>query len=303
MDSKGNLSVLGEIFGQHTDSGSPLPFLQLGDIFTKGLDDQVYLVMSASCDLQFVPKEVSKSRIPDRNATILLLPGRICLPNECPKDSLSTGLIKISSEWRAIVWDRTKLTGVPHCLIRPLLQTGTGYNHSVRLRTARALEIQQRVFHQASTIGLEIQPPFVDELDVQVFARKAECFVKSGETIKGGLIRFHMLRTSVSVLVFKQAAIESLTTVLDAALIGEEQTAEGKKLAQLIGRIVANSSVLSRTPLAEPEAGKVKAVKAGDKFQKIAIEGLGLVVRKPSIADEDWGKIYYAIISIGNANE
>ena len=294
-------SGLPKLFATHNDPKTPLPFLQLGDIFSKGLDDPVYAVMSASCDLQFVPEEVSTSRIPDRRDTILLLPGTICLPNECPKKSLSTGLVKINGEWRAVVWDRRKLTGLPHCLVRSLLQEDAGYNHSIRLRTARALELQQQVFHQASRIGLEVQPPFSDKLDLQVFARKADGVVQADKTITAGMIRFHM--PGASVLVIKKSAIDELIEILNALVVGGEQTNEGTKLSQLIESINRHASALSRTPLAEPAFGKIKAIKSADKSSGVAINGLGLLVREPSDALEDCPNSFNAVISIGNSSD
>ncbi len=298
MSSGQNLAGLAKIFGTQNDPKLPLPFLQLGDIFSKEVDDEVFIVMNASCNLQFVPEEISRSRIPDRNDTILLMPGSICLPNECDDKALSTGLIKICDKWRAIVWNPSKLTGVPHCLIRPLLQDAQ-YDHSLRLRTARALELQQQVFHHASRIGLEVQPPLTNELDIQVFARKGEGFVQSGETIKRGIIRFHTPRASV--LVLKQASIDELCNRLEGALLGDENSKEGKKLSQLIEKININASALSRTPLFVPEAEKVKTLKAADRFPKIVIDGLALVFREPSQPDETWAKSHSAIVSIGNA--
>jgi hypothetical protein len=289
------------MFWKHADTGEPLPFLQLGDVFSKGINDPVYVVMSASCDLQFVPKEVSTSRIPDRRDTILLLPGSTCLPNECPKKSLSTGLIKINDAWRAVTWDRNKLTGVPHFLIRPLLQHNAGYNHSTRLRTPLALELQQQVFHQASKIGLEVQPPLADELDIRVFTKGAAGFVPTRAPIKRGTIRFHM--PGKSVLVFKQSSLEMLVETLKEALAGNEDTTEGIKLAQLISKIFTNTSLLARTPLVEPELGAIKAFKAVDKFPRVALDGLALVVGQTDSTAMDGTKQISAIIRIGNSDE
>ena len=300
MNSDSTVNDLPSFFAIQDDPETTLPFLQLGDIFTKGNNDPVYAVMSAACDLQFAPEDVSKSRVPDRNDTILLLPGTLCLPNECPDKSLSTGLIKINGNWRAIVWDRQKLTGIPHCLVRPILQENEGYNHLYRLRTARALELQQKVFHEASRIGLEVQPRFADEMDFQMFVKTTQGYEEADEAISGGVIRFHIRDNSV--LVFKQSAIEKIILVLTAASSGETEIADEAKLTQLVGRIEKNASLLSRTPLVEHAAEKVGALKAAEKSQPLAIDGLGLVVQEPS-TDINVGKNRFcAIVRIGNHN-
>lgn len=280
------------------DPDEPLPFLQLGDVFYRDYSEPIYLILNASCDLQFVPKTVGNVREANRDATILLLPGSVRKLEDTPKSKLSTGLVKFKGEWCRFDWDREKLTSIPHCLVRSLLQK-SGYEHKLRLQMARALEIQQCVFHHHSRIGLEVQPPLSRDLDVSVYVKKPEGFKQSGDIISGGMIRFHT--PGKTVLVIKQPTVDELYERLRPALANVDR--ENKKLSQLCDRIRTNAAKLCRTPLVEPESGKLIAIKSASKLVSIAIDGLGLTVSDSSEPNANWQNNFLAVICIGNSDE
>lgn len=218
MSDSPSMALLGWV-----DDLRPLPYLQLGDLFVRSVSKPVYVVISAGCDLQYVPEHVSLSRPRSRDDTVLLLPGELRPVNDKPKSTFNTGLIKYCDQWYAIDWHREKLISLAHCMIRKLLQDNE-YMHSTRLRVSRAIELQQSVFHKSSQIGLDVQPPLSDELSIVVFAKKEEGVQQIGEKIGRGAVRFHTGRSESgqgAVVVIKDHAIEHLTQRLNEALNGE----------------------------------------------------------------------------------
>jgi len=268
--------------------------LQLGDIFSKTDADPVFAVINAACDLQFVPKAIPSTRSPDPARTVYLLPGALRDLKECPKNELTTGLVEINKKWRCIVWDRNKLIAIPHCQVERMLKE-KGYDHLIRLRTARALELQQQVFHEASRIGLEVQPPLCEELRIHIFVSKSGQFVSTGNVIESGLVRFHTPK--LSVLVIKPSAIDRICEMLLASPDGEG-SGNVKALRQAEQRLRAAAALLSKTPLSEPSSDKPSAVKPAKGYTGNEVTGIGIVCSTDLSGSMSWNQNFAAVLGI-----
>jgi hypothetical protein len=190
------------------DDEEELPYMQLGDLLVKDEKALVFAVLSASCELQFVPTHVHKDRERLRDDTVLLVPGRMRTVGapQAKKSQTTAGLIEWNGTPYCIDWFDGKLVGLPHCTLRKMLEE-RGYLHHRRLQMARALELQQAVLSKLSRIGLEVRPPFPRDIKITLFNRQADqSFVKLGEPVaKGGLL-FHGRKADQRVLVLRRSA-------------------------------------------------------------------------------------------------
>jgi hypothetical protein len=190
------------------DDKKELPYVQLGDLLVKDEKSLVFAVLSASCELQFVPTHVHKDRERLRDDTVLLVPGRMRTAGapQVKKSQTTAGLIEWNGTPYCIDWFDGKLIGLPHCTLRKLLQD-RGYLHHRRLQTARALELQQVVLSKLSRIGLEVRPPFPRDIKITLYARKADqSFVKLADVVAQGGLLFHGRKADQRVLVLRRTA-------------------------------------------------------------------------------------------------
>jgi hypothetical protein len=190
------------------DDKQELPYVQLGDLFIKDERSLVFAVLSASCELQFVPPHVHKDRERLRDDTVLLVPGRLRTVGaaRAKKSQTTAGLVVWNGVAFCIDWFDGKLLGIPHCALRKLLQDH-GYLHHRRLQTARALELQQAVLSKLSRIGLEVRPPFPRDIKVTLYGRQADqSFVQLGDPIAQGGMLFHGRKADQRVLVLRRSA-------------------------------------------------------------------------------------------------
>lgn len=190
------------------DNDRDLPYMQLGDLLIKDEKSLVFAVLSAACELQFVPAHVQKGHERLRDETVLLVPGRlrpVGKPNE--KDAQTTaGFVEWQGTAYCIDWFGSKLLGVPHCALRPMLED-RGYLHVQRLQTARALELQQAVLSKLSRIGLEVRPPFPRDIKITLYGRQADqSFKKLGDPVAQGGLLFHGRTPQERVLVLRRSA-------------------------------------------------------------------------------------------------
>ncbi len=199
----GNTDSLLNFYGRN-DDGRSLPFVQLGDVFVKDNQSNVFAVINASCDLQMVPADVSKTRkkkgrTRSRDDSVLLLPGETCELGMTSPIALTTELFAISEKYYAIVWKPKQLVSVPHCCLRMLLED-RGYLHEVRLQMDRAIELQQEAFASNSRVGLEVQPQLSRTVGLRISVRVSGSFKPLGDDIllAGGI--FHTRSQTVLVV-------------------------------------------------------------------------------------------------------
>jgi hypothetical protein len=193
------------------DDDEPLPYVQLGDLFIKDEKSLVFAVLSASCELQFVPSQVHKDRERLRDDTVLLVPGKMRSVGAKPySDAVTTaGLVEWNGSAYCIDWFYGKLLGLPHCSLRKLLEK-QDYQHQRRFQTTRALELQQAVLSKLSRIGLEVRPPFPRDIKVTLFGRKADqSFGPLGNTVAQAGLLFHGRKPDHRVLVLRRSVFFS----------------------------------------------------------------------------------------------
>ncbi|MCL4201244.1 MAG: hypothetical protein KJ000_02035 [Pirellulaceae bacterium] len=187
------------------DDERDLPYMQLGDVLVKNEKSLVFAVLSASCELQFVPTHVHRDHERLRDDTVLLVPGRMRKVGapQAKNSHTTSGLMEWNGTPHCIDWFDGKLVGVPHCTLRNLLQD-RGYLHHRRLQTARALELQQAVLSNLSRIGLEVRPPFPQDIKIALYGREPDqSFVLLGKAVPQGGLLFHGGRSDQRVLVLR----------------------------------------------------------------------------------------------------
>ena len=175
------------------DDDLDLPYVQLGDLLIKDHSSLVFAVLSASCDLQYVPAHVHRNRPRLRDDTVLLVPGRmrtIGTP-QAKKSQTTAGLIEWNGVPYCIDWFGGKFVGIPHCALRKLFQD-RGYLHHRRLQTAHALELQQAVLSKLSRIGVEVRPPYPRDIKITLYGRQPDqSFAQLGDSLAQAGMLFH----------------------------------------------------------------------------------------------------------------
>lgn len=208
--------------GMAANDDHNLPFVQLGDIFYHSSECLLFAVVNASCDLQYVPDHVWKARkVKERDArtrdkldSVLLVPGSLRIATQSPTSQLTTGLIRIDSEWRAIDWFPKQMISIPHGAIRSVLQN-RGYRHECRLQMSRAIELQQSCFAQHSRVGLEVQPPLHREVTIKLFANVDGVISPFETDPKIEAVAFHSSQHRVAVI--KYDALSQLRDVVESS--------------------------------------------------------------------------------------
>lgn len=277
-----------------TDKREKLPFLQLGDLFFRNHEDLVFVVMSAACDLQYVPEAVSSHRQRERDDTVLLLPGMVRKLDEKQRSGLNTGLIRIDAEWFTIDWYREKLIGLPHCMIRQFLEHA-GYSHSQRLETARAIELQQLVFHKASRIGLEVQPPLSKELSLKILAQKSSGIQQIGNVIQRGAVSFHARESAVVVL--KYTAISEISDRLSTAQSGEIDR-NLTLLQRASESFEANAAIVGKRTIKAPDANNISPIFLEGGHEKVKLDRIGITRGPVNVKEMNMSSKMSVVLSV-----
>lgn len=265
------------------DDGRDLPFLQLGDVLIKDESSLVYCVLSASCDLQFTPESVSTSRPRERDDTVLLLPGKLRRVPPFSKARATTGLIEWNKQWFCIDWIEDKLLGLPHCVVRTLLED-KAYQHQRRLLVARAIELQNTVLSWVSRIGLDVQPPFPMECEIAIFGRQVDdSFVQLGSVLAPAGLVFH--GRVQPALVLRDSCFHQLAERMrvHSSSLGETINSNRKVtngISQAI-EIFTSRMIGMKLPIVVPEDSSTKSLRVMDGTNKgSAINQIALRVGK-----------------------
>lgn len=248
------------------DDDRDLPYMQLGDLLIKDERSLVFAVLSAACELQFVPPHVQKGHERLRDETVLLVPGKlrkVGKPNE--KDSQTTaGLVEWKGVAYCIDWFGSKLLGVPHCTLRAMLED-RGYLHVQRLQTARALELQQAVLSKLSRIGLEVRPPFPRDIKITLYGRQADLsFKKLGDPVAKGGMLFHGRTPQERVLVLRRSAFFSFADEMKkhSDAVGAAAGTDAKLKANLPAAVTVFTEAMGglKLPIEIPNSQEAKAI-------------------------------------------
>lgn len=283
-----------------TDDGADLPFLQLGDLLIRDEASLVYAVLTASCDLQFTPENVSKARPRERDDTVLLLPGSLRRIGEAAKSKpkVTTGLLQWQNVWYSVDWSEGKVVGLPHCVVRRLFEA-SNYKHERRLQMGRALELQQNVISHISRIGLEVQPPLPMDLSLSVYAKKLDnTFVMLGTSIVKGALVFHLREKAQPVLVLRQTAFHELRIRMQNHAAGlTSQGTQARGIVEKMHAVIKNffdKMIGLKVPILMPESpapGGLKHVDTANPKKSLPVTWLWIQLggggQVPAITNKD----------------
>jgi hypothetical protein len=169
---------------------SPVPPAQLGDVFVKDGEDQIYMVLNAACDLAFAPHT---SRTCDLDQAIMLIPGRLTPLYEAPSDMKlpRTELFAHEKKLFRVIWRDDRVVSIPYKDLFSRMKQ-SGHERRYRLRLPYALLVQQAFASRLTRVGLPVAPPICVAVDVH-----AHCIDDAGNgravcaPVKGGAFVIH----------------------------------------------------------------------------------------------------------------
>ncbi len=295
-------SELLELLGMQDDKNE-LPYMHLGDLLVKDATSLVFAVLSASCDLQFVPTYIHKNRERLRDDTVLLVPGRFRTVDtpQVKGTQTTAGLIEWNGTPYCIDWFDGKLVGLPHCTLRKLLQD-RGYQHHLRLQTVRALELQQAVLSNLSRIGLEVRPPFPRDVNIVLYGRKEDnTFTSLGKPeaiIRAGVL-FHGRKHDERLLVLRRTTFYEFLKRLETHRTEAANNNLVPALNEAIQVFKQNMIGMTR-PIVVPNGSEVSHLamftkaKKPDKTDRIGIR-FGKFDTAPELNTNDSKKIMFCV--------
>lgn len=287
------------------DDGQELPYVQLGDLLIKDEKSLVFAVLSASCELQFVPSHVHTDRERLRDDTVLLVPGRLRIVGspQAKKSQTTAGLVEWNNSFYCIDWFDGKLLGIPHCALRKHFQN-RGYQHHRRLQTARALELQQAVLSKLSRIGVEVRPPFPRDIKITLYGRKADqSFVPLGDALAQGGLLFHGRKADERLLVLRKGTYYECLKRIDEFTAAELQTSGIGAVTDALAeanQVFKQYMIGLKRPIVLPNSLDVTHVamftraKKHDKTDRVGIR-YGTFLTPPELMGKDSKKIMFCL--------
>jgi hypothetical protein len=131
-------------------------YLRLGDMFFKADTREVFIVLSAACDLNYAPGEI---RAFPSERFILFEHGELQPIAELPKDAaMRTELFSHDGQAYRIAWDHRGAIWKEYGQARAWLTTN-GFVRRTRLSLPYALELQRSFANYITRIGLPVRPP------------------------------------------------------------------------------------------------------------------------------------------------
>ena len=139
-----------------------LPYLHLGDIFTKSGDQKLYMILNPQCDLE-------RPDCRSLDQSIFFVPGIMdSLENVPPShNSVKTDFFIFEDERYRIYWDLKKVRSMPYSEVEAWL-ANEELKRNFRLRLPFALDIQQRFTSNMSRVGLPVSPPISKKITLRV---------------------------------------------------------------------------------------------------------------------------------------
>lgn len=137
-----------------------LPYLHLGDLFSKPRSKTVYLILNPQCDLE-------RPRVATQSTSILLLPGNLHpLDNTLPSES-KTDFFVFEDKQYQIFWELKQAISVPYNEFDKWTKDRK-LDRKFRLRLPFALEVQQKFTSTLSRVGLPVSPPMTKSISLKV---------------------------------------------------------------------------------------------------------------------------------------
>ncbi|SDF88056.1 hypothetical protein SAMN05216557_10719 [Sphingomonas carotinifaciens] len=141
-------------------------YLQFGDLFRKKKGKQVWMCITAPCDLAFSPTRPIRS-----GRSILFLPGTLQPIDKAMKPfeqrQPRTELVRIDDKAFRIIWDPKEVARADWSDIHAW-KTGLEVERIARLNTPFALEIQRSFASDLTRIGMPAPPPFYNPTRVRL---------------------------------------------------------------------------------------------------------------------------------------
>jgi hypothetical protein len=140
-------------------------YLQLGDMFFKADSPEVYIVLSAACDLNYAPGE---TRTFPSERFVLFERGELQPIAEFPKEAaMRTELFSHDGKAYRILWDHRGAIWKEYGQARAWLTTN-GFVRRTRLSLPYSLELQRSFANYITRIGLPVRPPIFSRGTVEI---------------------------------------------------------------------------------------------------------------------------------------
>ena len=144
-----------------------LPYLHLGDLFTKPGTTQVWMVLNAQCDLER-PDEKNADR------SIFLVRGELTPFDKVPViKEHKTDFFAFEGKQYRIKWNVKQVETVAHNAFLEW-QKNRDLERNFRLRLPFALEIQQAFSASLTRVGMPVSPPFTQDIALEVLFRNED---------------------------------------------------------------------------------------------------------------------------------
>ena len=144
-----------------------LPYLHLGDLFTKSGATEAWMVLNAQCDLER-PEEKNADR------SIFLVCGILAPFDESPSSNeQKTDFFSFEGKQYRIKWKVKQVETVAHNKFTEW-QQARGVERHFRLRLPFALEIQQAFSASLTRVGMPVSPPFTQDIALEVLLRNED---------------------------------------------------------------------------------------------------------------------------------
>jgi len=219
------------------------------------------------------------------------------------KSQTTTGLVEWNNSWYCIDWFDGKLLGIPHCALCKQFEE-RGYQHHRRLKTARALELQQVVLSKLSRIGVEVRPPFPRDIKITLYGRQADqSFVGLGPAIIQGGLLFHGRRQNERFLVLRKGVYYECLKRIDDHAASELQNSGTGAVTDAINdavQIFKQYMIGLNRPIVLPNSDDVAYVsmftraKKHDKTERVGIR-CGSFHAPPELTSKDTKKIMFCL--------
>jgi hypothetical protein len=200
------------------DKDSGLPLLNIGDVFYKDQQSDVYIIMNAQCDLAFTPD--CDQRKFDQNKSILILPGKLQnFNNYLEKESEGkprTDFFITDDGCSRIIWDIKKWFMKPYGEIENWL-SDKGYERVSRLKLPYALQIQQLFASDLTRVGLPVSPPIFQPASIQLCTKSKDGKVDILIDTKDDVMLF-ITRNGLKQCVFLDGLILKIINKIDVSI-------------------------------------------------------------------------------------
>ena len=214
-----------------------LPYLHLGDLFTKPADSKVFMIMNPQCDLE-------RPDCKNNEQSIFVVPGKLEALENLPKSKfIKTDFFIFEGKHYRIYWDLKQIKTIPFNEFDKWWRDHE-LERKFRLRLPFALDIQQRFTSNMSRVGLPVSPPLSRSIPLKVSYKKFDNTVEDNFVPQCNDYSFYPITrdekkeirlTLKFALDFKAALIEEHTALLQLSENSKENMPQN--LAKTVQKI------------------------------------------------------------------